>query len=200
MQLGTAKDEVGEPMAKQSRLKVYRTPIGFHDAFVAASSRKAALAAWGSDKDLFARGVADVVDDPALTAEPLATPGKIIRRLRGTTAEQIAALPADTPKPRKPGEAQGELPVLSARPAARPKPRKVEPKPSREALDAAERALEAAKHDHEDRRRELAEREAALVRERQALDAKADAAATKLSLARDQAAQAYDAAVKRWQG
>ena len=31
------------------KLKVYRTPIGFHDAYVAAPSQKAALDAWGSD-------------------------------------------------------------------------------------------------------------------------------------------------------
>lgn len=34
--------------AKRNRkLKVYRTPIGFHDAYVAAPSQKAALEAWG---------------------------------------------------------------------------------------------------------------------------------------------------------
>ncbi len=31
------------------KLKVFRTPAGFHDAYVAAPSRKAALAAWGAD-------------------------------------------------------------------------------------------------------------------------------------------------------
>ena len=40
------------------KLKVFRTPIGFHDAYVAAPSQKAALQAWGTDTDLFARGVA----------------------------------------------------------------------------------------------------------------------------------------------
>jgi hypothetical protein len=29
-----------------AKLKVFRTPIGFHDAYVAAPSKKAALAAW----------------------------------------------------------------------------------------------------------------------------------------------------------
>jgi hypothetical protein len=38
-------------------LKVFRTPIGFHDDYVAASSRKAALEAWGGDADLFACGM-----------------------------------------------------------------------------------------------------------------------------------------------
>ena len=40
-------------------LKVFRTAAGFHDAYVAAPSRKAALEAWGADVDLFARGIAE---------------------------------------------------------------------------------------------------------------------------------------------
>ena len=35
-------------MARTGRLKVFRTSIGFHDAYVAAPSRKAALEAWGA--------------------------------------------------------------------------------------------------------------------------------------------------------
>ena len=81
-------------MAKAGKLKVFRTPIGFHDAYVAAPSQKAALEAWGSDHNLFARGEAELVDDPALTAEPLARPGEVIKRLRGTAEEQLAALRA----------------------------------------------------------------------------------------------------------
>jgi hypothetical protein len=78
-------------MPRAQKLKVYCTPIGFHDAYVAASSQKAALEAWGSDANLFARGVAEQVTDPRLMAEPLARPGKVIRKLRGTAEEQIAA-------------------------------------------------------------------------------------------------------------
>ena len=81
-----------------AKLKVYRTPIGFHDAYVAASSQKAALQAWGSDRDLFARGVAEVVTDPGLAAEALSQPGTVIRRSRGSAAEQIAALPPTPPR------------------------------------------------------------------------------------------------------
>ena len=51
-----------EPSSRKRRLKVFRTAIGFHDAYVAAPSRKAALEAWGTDKDLFARGVARLLD------------------------------------------------------------------------------------------------------------------------------------------
>lgn len=76
------------------KLKVFRTPIGFHDAYVAAPSQKAALEAWGADADLFARGVAEVVTDPELAEEPLANPGEVIRKLRGTAAEHVAARPS----------------------------------------------------------------------------------------------------------
>src|SRR5688572_7597704 len=89
-------------MARAAKLKVFRTPIGFHDAYVAAPSQKAAIEAWGSDRDLFARGEAELVSDPKLAAEPLANPGKVIKRLRGTAKEQIAALPPNRPRKAKP--------------------------------------------------------------------------------------------------
>lgn len=81
-----------------AKLKVYRTPIGFHDAYIAAPSQKAALAAWGADANLFARGVAEIVTDPKLTKEPLDKPGEIIRKARGTEAEHFASLPKSKKK------------------------------------------------------------------------------------------------------
>jgi hypothetical protein len=74
------------------KLKVYRTPIGFHDAYVAAPSQKAALEAWGSTGKLFAQGAAELVTDPTLTKEPLARPGEVVRKPRGSEAELIEAL------------------------------------------------------------------------------------------------------------
>ena len=41
-------------MPAARKLQVFRTAIGFDDALVAAPSRKAALTAWGAEKDLFA--------------------------------------------------------------------------------------------------------------------------------------------------
>ncbi|SFR80567.1 hypothetical protein [Sphingomonas jatrophae] len=169
-------------------LKVYRTPIGFHDAYVAARTKKAALEAWGSDKDLFARGAAEIVTDPALTAEPLARPGEVIRRLRGTEAEQIAALPPDPP-----AKARGK-----SRPSAKPRARSA-PRPSRDALERAEAALAEADERHVRARREIAEREAALARERQALDDAHERKRTDLEHARDAAAQAYADAFNAWE-
>jgi len=82
---------VAKPKRKQ-KLKVYRTPIGFHDASVAAPSQKAALEAWGSDSDLFARGSAEQVTDPELMKAPLEKPGEVIKSPRGTRREHLAAL------------------------------------------------------------------------------------------------------------
>lgn len=37
-------------MAKGAKLRLYQTALGFHDAYVAAPSKKAALEAWGTKK------------------------------------------------------------------------------------------------------------------------------------------------------
>lgn len=101
------------------KLKVYRTPIGFHDAYVAAPSQKAALKAWGSDADLFARGVAELVTDERLTAMPLDRPGEIIRLRRGSDAENMAALPEiekrTRPRPPDPVDDDDKPPPRSRR-------------------------------------------------------------------------------------
>src|SRR5512134_1674619 len=116
---------------REQKLKVFRTPIGFHDAYVAVPSQKAALEAWGADGNLFAQGIAEQVTDPTLMEEPLANPGKVIRRVRGSADEHFAALDraARKPKAKPKAEAAEEVP----KPKARPKPR-----PSRDELDAAE--------------------------------------------------------------
>ena len=125
-------------MVRATRLKVYRTPIGFHDAYVAAPSQKAALKAWGSAHDLFSTGEAELVTDAALTEAPLDEPGKIVRRVRGTTDEHIAALPAEPQAPAKPEAAPPEArhapprKLAKPRPASKPRPPpkpRPEPKP-----------------------------------------------------------------------
>jgi hypothetical protein len=142
-------------MPRAQKLKVFRTPIGFHDAYVAAPSQKAALAAWGSDANLFARGVAEQVTNPELTAEPLARPGQVIRKLRGSAEEQLSALPRGSKASKR---------------AAKPKPR-----PSRAALDEAEQAAEALEAKHRGERDALAKRQAA---ERRKIEQQLDRART----------------------
>jgi len=178
--------------AKPPKLKVYRTPIGFHDAYVAAPSQKAALAAWGSDANLFARGVAEEVTDPALTAEPLAQAGKVIKRLRGSVAEQFAALPPDAPKAdRSRSQSIAGSPRSPARKARAPKP-------DRAPLTDAEQALAAAQGRQRDENKALAEREAELARERRALADRQEAESAELEAAVEQARAAYDRAMDAW--
>ncbi len=163
------------------KLKVFRTPIGFHDAYVAAPSRKAALAAWGSDADLFARGVAEEVTDPELMADALASPGEVVRRSRGTAAEQLAMTPAK-------------------RRASRRAPAKATPRPSPAEVDAAEEALEAMERRHRAAQAEIAKRKAALDREERSLARKQAAERDALESARERARADYDAALRKWRG
>jgi hypothetical protein len=145
---------------RAQKLKVFRTPIGFHDAYVAAPSQKAALEAWGADSNLFAQGIAEVVTDPALMEEALAQPGEVVRKLRGSAEDHVRAL-GDPPKPparRVP--ANDQLDDEETRPAPRSRarnaraapPRKAKPpRPSRAPVEKAEAALARAEdaHPHE---------------------------------------------------
>lgn len=164
------------------KLKVFRTPIGFHDAYVAASSRKAALQAWGADRDLFARGVAEEVTDPALTAAPLAQPGAVIRVSRGSAAEQLAALPA----------AKAETRAKTTR---EPKP-----KPSRADLDAAEQAMAEADARHAAEREALAREEQALQRRQREARERQQAETARLKREVQRADEDYRDALERWRG
>lgn len=168
------------------KLKVFRTPAGFHDAYVAAPSRKAALAAWGATADLFARGAAEEVTDPALMEAPLAAPGEVVKRSRGSAEEQLAAAPA----PRRAGK------------AAAPKKASVKPvpRPSRKTLDDAEAALDAAAAAEEAEREELAKRRAALERDEKAAERRWRSERRALKDARDAARARYDTALANWRG
>ena len=173
-----------------AKLKVFRTAIGFHDAYVAVPTKKAALAAWGASKNLFQRGDAEEVTDPALTKAPLARPGEVIKVVRGTEAEHLAALPPDAPKPKKKAKPE--------EPAKPTKVRKPKPRPSRADLDAAEDALDAARTGFETRLGELARREAELARDRRALDAERRTTLETLEAAREKAHDRYEQALATW--
>ena len=160
---GAKRGKSAAAAAATRKLKLYRTAIGFHDAYVAAPSKKAALAAWGSDKDLFARGAAEIVEASPFADELLASPGVVLRKSRGSVAEQLAALPA-TP-PRKAAIAKATSNTRARSPAAKPTP----PRPSRAGLDAAERSITTLEAAQAAERRAIDDREAALTRERHAL-------------------------------
>ena len=171
------------------KLKVFRTPVGFHDAYVAAPSRKAALEAWGSTADLFARGVAEEVTDPALTKAPLASPGEVIRLSRGDLAAQLKAL---GPKA-KSGKAKAALekPAMAARP---------KPPPKRDKADAAEAAYDAAQRRHAQEAQALEAQRDAIEQQLAVLRAKQDKEAAKLESARAKAREAYRLALEKWSG
>ncbi len=176
-----------------AKLKVYRTPTGFHDAYVAAPSQKAALAAWGSEHDLFARGIAEIVTDPALTAAPLAQPGTVVKRLRGTAAEQLAALPSRREPPRSGKAEADEVRPKRAPPTPRPVPR-----PDRRALDEAEQALAQAETRQRAEDTALRDEETRLAAKRRALDEAHAAETARLEQARDQAEARYERAMTKW--
>ncbi|HVG81065.1 MAG TPA: hypothetical protein VNB28_02175 [Methylomirabilota bacterium] len=173
------------------KLKVFRTSTGFHDAYVAAPSRKAALAAWGVDADLFARGVAEEVSDPKLVDAALARPGEVIRLSRGDLAAQLKALP---PK-RKQTKADAEEPPAPAR-----RPKKLTPPPKRAKVDAADKALGEARRRHEAEAAELRAQREAVERKLAALQAAQDKEIARLERRLEAARAAYREALEAWSG
>ena len=167
-------------------LKVFRTAAGFHDAYVATTSRKAALAAWGTDADLFARGMAEQVTDPKLTAAPLENPGEVIMVSRGGLAEQLKA--AGPPKKRKPRDAGRPAPKKSAKPL------------SRALLDKAEAAFDAAERKFDSEMNKLKAEQAKVQQRIDALGARRDRELTSLKRRRRDAEEAYRDALDAWNG
>lgn len=183
------------------KLKVFRTPIGFHDAYVAAPSQKAALEAWGAESNLFAQGIAEQVTEPELMADALERPGEVVKTLRGSAEEQLAAAgrdqrarAKDRPSPRpSPASGRGGKEKPS-RPAAK-KPR---PRPSRAALDQAEQRLKQAEQEHRQALQALREEEEALAARRRQLEQDQARELGKLRAAREKARNSYQGAMTCW--
>jgi hypothetical protein len=160
-------------------LKVFRTAVGFRDAYVAAPSKAAALRAWGTEKDLFARGAAEEVTDSALTRDALNKPGEVVYRTRGGLEEQVAAL--------------GKLPERKAKPPAKQTKDKAAPsKPARAPIAALQRTREQAEA-------ELLERERALAAERKATRERFAKQLDRLQQKQQLARKAYEAALREWE-
>ena len=163
------------------KLKVFRTITGFHDAFVAAPSRAAALRAWGATTDLFAMDAAEEVTDPKLTAEPLAKPGYVIKQLRGSVEEHFAAA----------GAADKARAKASSPPQAKPRP-------SRANLEKAERRLEDAEAARA-KEKEAFDRAKGALRKREEVAQRAfEAKRSKLAAACQTQAAAYDESLAKW--
>ena len=155
-------------MAKERitrRFKVYTTRIGIRDWAVAVPSQKEALKAWDVRENLFASGAAHLVDDPAVMAAALKTPG----------------IPVAAPgRPSVPPEAKSNVIRLKDRrlaPKKAPAPEgkrvgaeRRPPSPDRSKLAAAEDELRAFDVEVKARRKELARRKADLERESESLE------------------------------
>lgn len=165
------------------KLKVFRTSSGFHDSYVAAPSRAAALRAWGANTDLFAMGAAEQVTDSKLMDEPLADPGTIVKRSRGSAGEHLSA--AGKPKTRKAG--------------AQAPARKAKPPPSRAKLDEADRQLTEAELRFSQERSDIDKEIVLLNDKRRKLQRKHEGELEKQRARRDAAAKAYKSQVKAWQ-
>lgn len=184
--------------ARKRRLKVYRTPIGFHDAYVAAPSQKAALEAWGADTNLFARGSAEEVTDPELMEAPLEHPGEVIKVSRGSAAEQIKALGKDsgrrTPSPRSSRKTATSRPL--------PRGERVKrrgPKPSRAKLTKAEEALETLRKRQVKAVDKLDKQEEALRRRRDELESKQAEQVEKAEARIGTEREAYQRKLRMWE-
>ena len=164
------------------KLKVFRTTVGFHDAYVAAPSKAAALRAWGASTDLFAMGAAEEVQDERLTANALAKPGVVIKRSRGTAADHMAAT----------DNAGGSSPRRSK--SAKPPT----PRPSRLNLDEADAELTEAEADYSRVKAEFEAEDARITKRRQADRRKHEAKITAPSRAQEIVESEFRHAVDRW--
>jgi len=91
-----------------AKLKVFVTSDGLTDYVVAATSRPKALAAWGSQQDLFKTGIAHETDDAALAKAARAQPGEVLRRPAGSRAAlaKLKVPKRAAEKPKGPSKAQ----------------------------------------------------------------------------------------------
>ena len=177
-------------MAKERRqkLKVFKTPAGFHDAYVAAPSRKAALAAWGATTDLFGAGISEEVKDQAGEGAKaaLAEPGKVVRVARTACAGPQTAKPSPQPSPAR-GRGKGSE-------------SKAKPRPSRAALERAEVALADLEVRQAGERAEIEQQAEQLAKKRHALEQRQAKASKKAEAKRDAAEKAYRKALADWIG
>ena len=177
-------------MAKAKKLKVFRTPIGFHDAYVAAPSMKAALEAWGSSTNLFSQGAAELVTDPKLTKAPLARPGEVVRVARGSEGEHFKALGNTKKKPKK----EGGPGIKSGRTAEKKRGRR----PSSAAVERAEAALARVEARHREGLEKLRAEAAAIDKKRRELERKQRGERERLMSELDEEREKFRSAMEEW--
>lgn len=121
-------------------LKTFITTLGFFELAVAAPTMKAALQAWGLERNAFKHGFARQTDDPKIIAAAEAKPGSVLRRPIGSKDEfkEGSRLPKASA-----AKAAAPLPKV-AKPAKRPASREDKAKADASVirLDAVRRARE----------------------------------------------------------
>jgi len=128
----------------------------------------------------------------------LASPGVVVKHSRGTTAEQIKAMP--DPELREAlqsgtGRPAASKPSQKSTPAPKPAPK---PKPSSAELEAAENALATLTADYDRIMKALADREAKLARERRDFEKQQRDSVGAAEAAVNKARDAYDGALRQW--
>jgi hypothetical protein len=181
-------------VAKAKKLKVFRTPIGFHDAYVAAPSMKAALEAWGSSTNLFSQGAAEQVTDPKLTKAPLARPGEVVRVARGSEGEHFKALGRTSKKAKKEEAGSPIESGMTKEKKARGR------RPSSAAVERAEGALAKAEARHREALEKLRAEAAALDKRRRELERKQRDERERLTSELDEAREKFRSAMEDWAG
>ncbi len=171
---------------------MFRTPIGFHDAYVAAPSMKAALEAWGSSTNLFSQGAAEVVTDAKLTRAPLARPGEVVRVPRGSEGEHFKALgrgetkqTTDRPSPGPSREREGRKKRRGRR-------------PSSAGVERAEAALARAEARHRESLEKLRAEAAEIDRKRREIERKHRGERERLTSELDEARENLRSATEEW--
>ena len=180
-------------MAKAKKLKVFRTPIGFHDAYVAAPSMKAALEAWGSTTNLFSQGAAEQVTDRKLTRAPLARPGEVVRVPRGSEGEHFKALGKTKKAKKEEAGSRIESGMTTARKARGRRP-------SSAAVERAEAALARAEARHREALEKLRAEAAAIDKKRREIERTHRGERERLTSELDEAREKFRSAMEEWAG
>jgi hypothetical protein len=187
------------PMAKERitrRLKVYTTRIGIHDWAVAVPSQKEALKAWDVRENLFASGSARVVDDPAVIAVAMKTPGVPVA-VPGQTKAHLSEGKSnvvnlqDRRVARAPVEPRTHVVERRTEPK---KPERRPPPPDRSKLEAADQELRDFDIEIKVRRKELARRKQELEREMESFETDVDTRRRRLERQVERARAAYERA------
>jgi hypothetical protein len=179
-------------------LKTFITNLGFFELAVAALTMKAALKAWGLERNAFQHGFAKQTDDPKIIAAAEANPGAVLKRPIGSKDEfkEDARLPKVSS-----AKAAAPLPKI-AKPAKRPVTREPKAKSDTSKPDASVIRLDAVRRARDElkakqRAREEAQQAKERAREEARAEAEAERARAQRQRAIEKAADALSAARAR---